>query len=320
MQRQGTSRDLRTGQRAGRHLALTAALVCSLVCALVASLGCGAAAPRTIATSVRPACKLDEHFAGGRCQPVAGRVHLEAGRAALAKFEVEVAAVELDAAVAAGPLDYDSNVALWEQRGIAAAYAADEPAALRAFDMLLTLDPGHLLSYTLSPRATFVFEKARLAAQHTARPAVQLTWRRDARIGDALPVDIEVLADPKRALARATLLMRARGEPTWRAMDFPLQQPGAFQRVTVPATSGTKPATLELYLRAFDQKDNEVLRWASPEAPRELALRYDPPEPWHRKWWVRAIAGGVVAVGTGVVVYAVTREPPGTVDGDVVVK
>jgi tetratricopeptide (TPR) repeat protein len=288
--------------------------------ALLALAGCGATAGRTPVATVRPGCALDEQYAAGRCQPVAGRAHLEAGRAALARFEVETAAAELDAAAAAGPLDYDSHVALWEQRGIAAAYADDEAAALRAFDMLLTLDPGHLLSYTLSPRATFVFEKARLAARHTARPSVQLTWRRDARIGDALPVDIEVVADPKRALARATLLMRTRGAPTWRALDFPLQQPGTFQRVTVPATSGTRPATLELYLRAFDQKDNEVLRWASPEAPRELALRYDPPEPWHRKWWVRAIGGGVLAVGTGVVVYAVTREPPGTVDGDVVVK
>jgi tetratricopeptide (TPR) repeat protein len=269
---------------------------------------------------VCPGCQLDEQFTAGRCQPTAGRAHLEAGRAALAKFEVDTATAELDAAAAAGPLDYDSHVALWEQRGIAAAYADDEAGALAAFDMLLTLDPGHLLSYTLSPRATFVFEKARLAAQKAPRPAVQLTWRRDARIGDALPVDVEVLADPRAELARATLLLRTRGEPAWRAVDLTLQKPGTYQRVTLPPTSGKKPATLELYLRAFDAKDNEVLRWASPAAPRELALRYEPPQPWHSKWWVRAVAGGVLALGTGAIVYAVTREPPGSVDGDVVVK
>lgn len=290
------------------------------VAALAALSGCGASASRTPVSAVRPGCALDEQYVAGRCQPVAGRARLEAGRAALAKFEVDTATAELAAAAAAGPLDYDSHVALWEQRGIAAAYADDEPGALRAFDMLLTLDPGHLLSYTLSPRATFVFEKARLAAQKQPRPAVQLTWRRDAKIGDALPVDVEVLADPKAALARATLMMRTRGEPSWRAVDFSLQKPGTYQRVTLPPTSGTKPATLELYLRAFDAESNEVLRWASPSAPRELALRYEPPVPWHGKWWVRAIAGGVLAVGTGAVVYAVTREPPSSVDGDVVVK
>ncbi len=294
------------------------AVAASLAAAL--AVGCGAGVKRAAVSPVRAACKLDEQYAAGRCQAVAGRPHLEAGRAALAKFEIEAATTELDAAAAAGPLDYDSHVALWEQRGIAAAYAADEPAALRAFEMLLTLDPGHLLSYTLSPRATFVFEKARLAAQKAERPAVQLTWRRDARIGDALPVDVEVLADPRRALARATLLMRSRGEPSWRAIDFSLQKPGALARVILPATSGTRPATIELYLRAFDPANNEVLRWAGPEAPRELALRYDPPTPWYSKWWVRGVAGGVLAVGTGIIVYAVTREPPGAVDGDIIVK
>lgn len=289
--------------------------VLSLVSLLV--VGCGGAAATGPVSPVRPGCKLDEQYLGGRCQPVAGKAQLEAGRAALAKFEVEAATSSLDAAAKAGPLDYDSNVSLWEQRGIAAAYAEDEPGALRAFDILLTLDPGHLLSYTLSPRATFVFEKARVAAARAKPPAVQLTWRRDARIGDALPVDVEVVTDPKQHLTRATLLMRSRGEPSWRAIDFALKPPGSYQRITLPATSGTRPATLELYLRAFDGANNEVLRWASPEAPRELALRYEPPEPWHRKWWVRATAGGVLAVATGIIVYAVTREPPGTVGGDV---
>lgn len=314
-----TSQLLRTSLTS--QLLLTSLISRSALVGLAAlAAGCGASGNRTPVSPVRPGCALDEQYAAGRCQPVAGKARLEAGRAALSKFEVETATAELDAAAAAGPLDYDSHVALWEQRGIAAAYADDEAGALRAFDMLLTLDPGHLLSYTLSPRATFVFEKARLAAQRTPRPAVQLTWRRDAKIGEALPVDVEVLADPKAALARATLLLRARGEPSWRAVDFSLQKPGTYQRVTLPPTSGQKPATLELYLRAFDAEHNEVLRWASPDAPRELALRYEPPTPWHGKWWVRALAGGVLAVGTGAIVYAVTREPPGTVDGDVEVK
>lgn len=305
-----------------RPLASSAASPAAPVAALVAALAsaCAPSTPHLPTSAVRGACALDEQYQERRCQAVAGRAHIEAGRAALATFDLETAKAELDAAAASGPLDYDSHVALWEQRGIAAAYAADEPAALAAFDTLLTLDPGHLLSYTLSPRATFVFEKARLAAQHSPRPALQLTWRRDARIGDALPVDVEVVADPKQSLSRASLVLRARGEASWRAVDLPLPKPGALARITLPPTSGKKPATLELYLRAFDAHDNEVLRWASPEAPRELALRYEPPQPWHSKWWVRAIGGGVLALGTGVAVYALTREPPSTVGGDVQVK
>lgn len=281
---------------------------------------CGGGAGGLRAAAVRPACQLDEHFTAGRCEKAAGLARLEAGRAALAKFEVEVASKELGAAASAGPLDFDSHVALWEQRGIAAAYSEDEPGALRAFDMLLALDPGHFLSYTLSPRATFVFEKARRAAQHAPRPAVQLTWRRDARIGDALPVDVEVVADPKGSLSRATLTLRTRGEASWRAVDLALPRVGGVSRVTLPPTTGNKPATLELYLRAFDAAGNEVLRWSGPEAPRELALRYEPPAPWHGKWWVRGLAGGALLATTGAIVYFATREPPGTVDGDVVIR
>lgn len=290
------------------------------VMALLPLLGCGASAAVVRPAAVRPACALDEHFAAGACQPVAGRAQLEAGRAALAKFEVEQATSALAAAERAGPLDWDSHVTLWEQRGIAAAYAEDEPAALRAFETLLVLDPGHFLSYTLSPRATFVFEKARAAAQRAPRAAVQLSWRRDARIGDALPVDVEVISDPKGGLVRASLAMRTRGEASWREADLTLARPGSFTRVTLPPTGGRKPATLELYLRAYDAAGNEVLRWASPDAPRELALRYEPPQPWHAKWWVRAIGGGVLLATTATIVYFATREPPGTVDGDVILR
>ena len=86
---------------------------------------------------------------------------LAAGIQALAAQDLDAAKAAFDAAEHAGPLDHDSNVTLWEQRGIAAAYVDDEAAATAAFDMMLALDPGHFLSYTLSPKATFVFEKLR---------------------------------------------------------------------------------------------------------------------------------------------------------------
>jgi hypothetical protein len=291
-----------------------------LLIVLGAAVGCGGAAAVGAVSALRPSCALDEQFLQGACRPAAGRERLAAGEAALAKFEVEAATAELDAAAAAGPLDYDSHVKLWEQRGIAAAYMEDEPGALRAFATLLTLDPGHLLSYTLSPRATFVFEKARQAARRAPAPAVQVTWRRDARVAAPLPVDLEVVEDPRRVLHHATLALRARGEPTWRAVDVGLRPPGTFQRVTLPPVPGARAVTLELYLRVFDAQNNEVLRWASPQTPRELALRYDPPEPWYRRWWVRVLGGSALVLGTAATVYAVTREPPATVGGEVVVK
>jgi len=78
-----------------------------------------------------------------------------------------------------------------------------------------------------------------------------------------------------------------------------------------------KPTSLELYLKAFDRTGNEVLVWADPTRPREIPLRYDPPTPWHRRWWVWAIAGTVVAGVTGVIVYETTLAPPDKVGGTV---
>lgn len=101
--------------------------------------------------------------------------------------------------------------------------------------------------------------------------------------------------------------------------DLALPGEGEYRRVVLPAFDATAATAVELYLRAYDAAGNEVLDWASPERPRELPLRWDPPAPWYRKWWVWAIAGTAVAGLTGVVVYAAQWEPSSTVDGDVVV-
>jgi len=83
----------------------------------------------------------------------------------------------------------------------------------------------------------------------------------------------------------------------------------------LPPIVATKPVSLELYMRAYDTQHNEVLTWADPARPREIALRYEPPSPWYRKWWVYAIAGSVVAIATGITVYELTVQPPSTIDG-----
>jgi hypothetical protein len=49
--------------------------------------------------------------------------------------------------------------------------------------------------------------------------------------------------------------------------------------------------------------------WASSDRPREVPLRWDPPTPWWRTWWVWAIAGTAVAGATGIAVYAAQWEP-----------
>jgi hypothetical protein len=279
--------------------------------------GCHAEAARGTLVALRGACADAAYWDGAACRPRGeGAARVAAGKQALAKLDVDLARQALDAADRGGPLDHDANVTLWEQRGIAAAYVDDERTASAAFDMMLALDPGHFLSYTLSPKATFVFEKVRSTSRARGVPALDVNWPHGQRVGDPVPIDLDVVADPKRFLHRATVFVRTRGETGWRAADVALGGL-ADRRILLPPVEAGKPVSLELYLRAYDDRGNEVLTWADPARPREIPLRYDPPTPWYLRGWFYAVAGTVAAIAVGVTVYEVTIAPPDKVTGGV---
>ncbi|HEY4244688.1 MAG TPA: hypothetical protein VGM88_32965 [Kofleriaceae bacterium] len=283
-----------------------------IAAAALLAFGCRAAGPATVAT-LHAACAPETFWDGAKCAPRGdGAAKVAAGKAALAKQDLDVATASLDAAAKAGPLDHATNVALWEQRGIAAAYADDEKTATTDFDMLLALDPAHFLSYTLSPKATFLFEKLRTAPR--VDPAVDVTWDHGQRVNAPVPLHVDVVADPRHFLHGATLYVRTRGDRAWRATDVTLSP---STKLVLPAIGGTHPASLELYLRAYDDRHDEVLAWADAAHPREVPLRYDHPTPWYAKWWVITIAAVVVAAGTGAIVYETTIAPPDKVNGGV---
>ncbi len=295
-------------------------LLLGVVAALGAALGaCTHSSSSGTLLTLRPACDTAQYWDGAGCKSRGdGVAKIAAGKDALAKSDVDQAKTLLDAAEHAGPLDHESNVTLWEQRGLAAAYLEDEPAATVAFDMLLALEPSHFLSYTISPKATFVFEKVRNAMKLRGSPVLDVNWSHGQKVGEPVPLDVEVVADPKKFLRRATVFVRTRGETAWRAADLTL---GARDsRVVLPGVKLAKPTSLELYLRAYDDRGNEVLAWADPTRPREIPLRYDPPQRWYRKWWVWAIGGSVAVLGTGTLVYALTIAPPDKIDGSATVK
>jgi len=276
---------------------------------------CTSGSSRGTTLALRAACPAGSYWTGSACQPRgSGAAKIAAGKDALAKQDVDAAKVALDDAErSGGPLDHDANVTLWEQRGIASAYLNDDTSATAAFDMLLALDPNHVLSYRLAPKATFVFERVRDKLELSGAPALAIRWQRGQRVGDAVPLDVEVVADPKRFLKSATLFVRTRGDTAWHAADIALAKKEA--RVVLPPVVATKPVSLELYARAYDDRGNEVLAWADPTRPREIPLRYDPPPPWYRKWWVWFAGAGVLAASASATVYAVTREPPATIGG-----
>jgi hypothetical protein len=285
------------------------------VLALLA-VGCTHAQDHGTQVSLRAACTAGSYWNGHACAPSGDAPkQLEVGAQAIASQDVDAIAAAVSAAEKAGPLDYTSNIRLWEERGIGLAYGDDDPGAKTAFDMMLALDPGHVLSYRLSPKATLVFEEVRKSVP--TAPAIDVNWTRGQKVGDPLPIDIEVISDPKKFLDRATLFVRSRGEASWHATDLVLAKD---KTIILPAIHSDKPVSLELYLRAYDAHDNEVLTWADPSHPRELALRYEPPTPWYRKWWVWAIGGSALALATGITVYELTIAPPDTVGGSAMVK
>ncbi|HTR52075.1 MAG TPA: hypothetical protein VMJ10_15285 [Kofleriaceae bacterium] len=282
--------------------------------AWVALAACGGAAARRDIATLRPACGDGQMWTGRACQPKPGDAakQLDTATKALVDLKVDEAKAALDAAEHGGPLDHAHAVALWEDRGLAAAYVDDEAGASAAFDMLLALDPGHALDYTLSPKATFVFDKVRKQAGRVA-PELDVTWTRDSKVGDPLPVDIEVVADPKKFFRRATLFVRERGETSWRAADLALS--AKDQRVVLPAIDAKKNVSLELYAKAYDDHGNEVLVWADPARPREVPLRYIEPTPWYKQGWFIITASAVAIAIAGVTTYELTVSPPDKIDG-----
>jgi len=281
---------------------------------------CRVDAGRATLVALRPACDDAAYWDGHACRARGdGAAKVAAGRKALAALDVDVAQKALAEADRAGPLDHTTNVTLWEQRGIAIGYVDDPAGASAAFDMLLALDPGHLLSYTLSPKATFVFEKVRNDQKARGVPALDVRWPHGPRVGDPVPLDVEVVADPKRFLSRATVFVRSRGEPAWRAADLALAG-AAEHHLVLPPVDARQPVSLELYLRAYDDHGNEVLSWADPARPREIPLGYVAPVPWYRRGWFYAAVGTAVAVTVGVTVYELTIAPPDKVTGSVSVQ
>jgi hypothetical protein len=292
---------------------------CFAAAAIGVIAACSHAATTGTTLPLRSACAADSIWDGSACKPNREATQqLAVSTTALAKLEVDEAKTALDKVEAAGPLDHKTNVTLWEQRGIAAAYVDDEPTATAAFDMLLALDPTHFLSYELSPKATLVFEKTLKQTKQRGAPAIDVNWSRGQKVGDPIPIDIEVLADPKQFLSRATLFVRTRGEPSWKAADLPLAIKD--KRFVLPPISATKNVSLELYLRAYDKRGNEVLTWADATRPREIVLRYDPPSPWYRTWWgISAIVVGSATV-VGSIVYVTTLAPPDKIGGMTIVR
>ncbi len=216
-----------------------------------------------------------------------------------------------------GPYTHEDHVRLYEQLGIAYAYLERGEEAKHAFDVMLALEPNAAISYTLSPKVTFLFEQARATANARPTPAIDLSWSRDLhRAGSH--------SDRRRGGRRSPSLpeeglrpLPHQGHADWQEQRLDLPPEGRVARIELPpaAPSAEQTESVEIYAIAYDAKDDEVLLWGSERRPREIGLRFEAPERWYGQWWVWVAAGAVVAAGAGAAVFAVTREPGATVPG-----
>jgi tetratricopeptide (TPR) repeat protein len=250
-----------------------------------------------------------------------GQTELQLGIRALESLQINEALVHLKKAQQVGSYNHADHARLYEQLGIAYAYAGDKKAALVAFKMLLAVDPGHVIPYTLSPKVTFLFQKARRQAERQPAPTIQLSWPPDLEVADTIPIAIEVLADPEHFLNQAVLYSRRQGAAAFAATRLALGQAGLASHIELAAIApeANAPTALELYLVALDSRGNEVLQLGSPRFPRRISLAYNEPLPWYKRWWVWAIVGGTLAVASASAIYFTTREPPSTVGGELVI-
>ena len=248
-----------------------------------------------------------------------GRLDHAAGL--LAAFKVEEALAELTAAKQESPHDLATHVRMYELLGIAHAYLDQTEQAHNDFIKLLTLDRGHAISYTLSPKVTFVFEKAKREAQAWPPPRLNLTWPHGLAVNDPIPVSIEVVSGPKGFFERGRLKVRLQNGPELPEVDLTLPAVGSYLEHHLPALApeATAPQTADVYFSAYDVDGNEVYQEGNASQPRILSLSYVPPVPWYRQWWLWASVGVAAAAITGAAVYASTRELPDRVNGQVAV-
>jgi hypothetical protein len=195
----------------------------------------------------------------------------------------------------------------YEALGLARAFVDDTPGAEAAFQRLLLLAPAHSLSYTMSPKATFPFERARRSVASQPALEARLDPPPPSWWGDPLRLTLARVADPQDLIASFRLCsgIKGGGRPTCQLVPAPPvgeRSPVELPPVARPPelVEGTG-VFLQLTLVGLDAESSEVWRGPPPERPLELGVGFAPPEPWYTSPWT----WGIAAAGTATVVTAV---------------
>lgn len=229
------------------------------------------------------------------------RADLERGLAQLDNNDISMAVDTLQANQ--GPLVLEDLIRHHEALAIALAYTEDTEASLNVFRKLLAISPGHALPYTISPKASFVFERARAEMAQTSATAVELSLPEILPYDESLPVTMNCRSNALGLVKRWSLCHRLKGTKTpYRCQEFAAQdlaKPQLFDLPAVPraAEQGQGDAEtgvlLQVALLGYDSHGNEVFRGPGKARPLEARLGGERPQLWYQNPLV--LGAGAVA-------------------------
>lgn len=276
-------------------------------------MGGGAIGLLLLLTTMSPASGTTDHAPRS--------LRLERGIALLEEDKIE-AAIEMLQSIE-GNLGLDDLRRSKESLGIALAYADRKDQACQVFKELLAIAPDHVLPYTISPRATFVFEQARAEMAQQRAIEVELNTPLTISFDRDIEVTLTSRANPFELAQRWQLCFRqksASADYQCRPIDaLPLDRPivVALPAVSTGAAAAADaaraaPVVLQLALSGFDRAGNEVYRWPSRARPKEVLVGVDVPAPWYSNVWLWAGLGSGLAVAAAAVVAAIVLTQPTT--------
>jgi tetratricopeptide (TPR) repeat protein len=239
---------------------------------------------------------LAEHERGAMVERAVGREGLAIADQLIADNTLEVADRALDHLLKTPGNSRELVGGAWMRRGLVAikrgARADAAQALLRALSLGATALP-EIESDDAWREAERKLGGATLAIASTIAPVAA---------GQPLRVPVRVIGDPTAAVERVSAACR-RGDGAWSEGSAAA---GATEiaLAVVPAAD----SRLECYLIAYGAVDAELARAGSPEAPIRVSVVAPsaPPRaverarPWHRRWWVWTLVGGVVVAGLAI--------------------
>lgn len=199
-------------------------------------------------------------------------------------------------------------------------------AAVDAFERALAIKPDLQLE-SLSPKLARLFAQAReryrakvRALDHDPPRLLHRPPAGKLRYGTAVRISTRV--QDISPIKEVTLGYRSAGNRGYARRRMEREHDGSYV-ASIPMTTVLRPA-VEYYIEAWDALGNGPGLKGSTRAPIRLLVEGGPlaavqgPSRWYQKWWVWAIAAGVVATAAGVSVGAyLAREQTArvTVDG-----